>query len=85
MPTAAFSPSAYGLASLMLSAQTLEALKSKGVMSEGEVAAVLNKCLAEFRATNTPEAIEAGGLLLQFYNAVPDVSLLVPKTYEATQ
>ncbi len=85
MPTAAFSPSAYGLASLMLSAQTLEALKVKGVMSQEEVVAILNKCLSEFRATNTPEAIEAGGLLLQFYNAVPDVSLLTPKADEATQ
>ena len=76
---AEFSPSAYGLASLMLSARTLETLKSKGVLTSDEVVATLNACLAEFRTTNTPAAHEAGALLLQFYNAVPDVSLLVPQ------
>lgn len=82
---AQFSSSAAGLAGLMVSAQTLEVLKAKGVLSHEDVLTILNKCLADFRQTNTPASHEAGALLLQFYNAVPDVSLLAPQAGETTQ
>ncbi len=74
---AEFNPGAFGLASLMLTAQLIETLKRKDVLSQDDVVQLLNTCLAEFRKTNTASSNEAGALLLQFYNAVPDVSLLV--------
>ena len=82
---AQFSSGAAGLAGLMVSAQTLEVLKAKGVLSQDDVLTILNKCLSDFRQSNTPASHEAGALLLQFYNAVPDVSLLAPKTEETPQ
>ncbi len=77
-----FQEGAFGFAALMLAGQTLEALKRKGVLTDQDVIGVLNACMAEFRAAGTPSAVQAANLLIRFYNATPDVNLLVPKPEE---
>ena len=77
--SAQFSPGAAGLAALMMTAQMAEVLKAKGLLTDQDVVGALNKCLLDFRTNGSPSSIEAAALLLQFYNAVPDVSLLTPK------